>query len=126
MIGELQDKAAVTKAPRLKKADGAIDWSRSATEIFNQVRALKPWPGTYTNLLRAGKPPMRVIVRELIKHDAVVEGELGNAKGFDEGIAVRCGEGSVLLTRIQPAGKREMESAEFVRGYGATLQFGNE
>ena len=126
VIGELQDKEAVTKAPRLKKSDGAIDWNKSATEIFNQVRALKPWPGTYTNLLRTGKAPMRVIVRELKKLDTAITGEPGMAEGLEEGIAIRCGDGAVLLTRVQPAGKREMDSAEFVRGYGATLRFGDE
>ena len=69
---------------------------------------------------------MRVIVRELKKSDTSISGEPGTAEGLDDGIAVRCGDGTVVLTRVQPAGKREMESAEFVRGYGATLRFGIE
>lgn len=124
-IGELQDKALVTKAPRLKKSDGEIDWSKSATEIQNQVRALQPWPGTFSNLLREGKPPMRVIIKQ-IQTDATEVGEVpGEAIGTDAGIVVRCGEGTVLVPAIQPAGKREMESAEFIRGYGTKLKFGS-
>ncbi|MGD0896945.1 MAG: methionyl-tRNA formyltransferase, partial [Thermoguttaceae bacterium] len=43
----LQDPALACRAPRLKKIDGAIDWSRSAMAIKNQIRALEPWPKTY-------------------------------------------------------------------------------
>ena len=50
-----QDKSLASKAPRLKKEDGAIDWSRSAQEIKNQVRALRPWPRAYTYLQRHGR-----------------------------------------------------------------------
>lgn len=57
-----QDPAQASKAPRLKKSDGEIDWSRSALAIKNQVRALEPWPKTYTFWHRAGQPPLRLIL----------------------------------------------------------------
>lgn len=126
MIGEMQEKELVTKAPRLKKSDGAIDWTNSAQGIFNQVRALKPWPGTYTNLLREGKEPMRVIVREVALRDSTARADPGAGQATEDGIVVQCGQGAVAVTRVQPAGKREMDSAEFVRGYGAKFRFGNE
>ncbi len=52
-----QDEAA-THAPRISKAMGQIDWTRSAWEIHNQVRGLEPWPGAWTSL---GGKAMRVI-----------------------------------------------------------------
>src|SRR6185437_7651257 len=57
-----QDLALATKARRLRKTDGAIDWSRPALAIKNQVRALQPWPRAYTDWLRATGEPMRLIV----------------------------------------------------------------
>lgn len=45
---EKQDDAASTFAPMLTKEDGKIDWAKPAAEIDCQVRALNPWPGTYT------------------------------------------------------------------------------
>lgn len=45
---EKQDEEASTFAPMLTKEDGKIDWSKSGAEIDCQVRALNPWPGTYT------------------------------------------------------------------------------
>ncbi len=48
-IGTKQNPQLATKAPRLKKSDGQIVWSRSAQQIVNQIRAFQPWPGSYTN-----------------------------------------------------------------------------
>ena len=47
-IGQVQDPGLATNSPRLSKADGRVDWTQSAQRISNQVRALNPWPGTFT------------------------------------------------------------------------------
>ena len=57
-----QDPALATRAPRLKKELGQVDWSRSAAAIANQVRALQPWPKTYTFWQRPGGEPLRLIL----------------------------------------------------------------
>ena len=125
VIGELQQKELVTKAPRLKKSDGQIDWTCDAMVLFNRVRALKPWPGTFSNLLRDGKDPMRVIIHEVSVCDPAEPSlEPGDGRGTDKGIVVQCGDRALCVKRIQPAGKREMVSEEFVRGYGKKLKFG--
>ena len=51
-----QDPALASKAPRLKKTDGLIDWRRAAGEIKDHVRAMEPWPRTYTFWHRQGRP----------------------------------------------------------------------
>src|SRR5262245_11416637 len=43
-----QDKSQATKAPKLKKEDGLIDWNQNAWQVFNQIRAMQPWPTAYT------------------------------------------------------------------------------
>ncbi len=125
VLGELQKNEEVTKAPRLKKSDGLLDWTLPAETILNRVRALQPWPGTYTNLLRAGKDPMRVIVRNVTCVEPLGDASPGEAQPNDSGIVIQCGEGAICVARVQPAGKREMDAQEFVRGYGATLRFGS-
>ncbi|MEM8680647.1 MAG: methionyl-tRNA formyltransferase, partial [Planctomycetota bacterium] len=52
VLGEIQRQAEATKAPRLKKSDGLLDWSRSAHQLDSQIRAMKPWPGTFSFLPR--------------------------------------------------------------------------
>lgn len=124
-LGESQRPDEVTKAPRLKKSDGLLDWNLPAKAILDRVRALQPWPGTYSNLLREGKDPMRVIVRAVMLDHGPRGGRPGDTWLTDKGLVVQCGEGSVCIQRIQPAGKREMSAEEFARGYGNKLRFGN-
>ena len=61
VIGQPQDQALATKAPRLKKSQGQIDWTQSATQIINHIRAFQPWPGTFTHW-HGPKQPLRLIV----------------------------------------------------------------
>lgn len=44
-----QDPAQVSKCKLLTRTDGAINWSKTANEIHNQIRAFNPWPNTFTN-----------------------------------------------------------------------------
>ena len=60
-----QNPALASKAPRLKKTDGAIDWGRPAECLRNQVRALEPWPRTYTFWHRTHGAPLRMILGPL-------------------------------------------------------------
>src|SRR5207249_11211732 len=61
-VGVKQDKAQATKAPKLTKEHGLIDWNRTAEQVCNQIRAMQPWPTAYTFLHRQGQPALRVII----------------------------------------------------------------
>jgi methionyl-tRNA formyltransferase len=63
--GAKQDPAKVTKAPKLKKEDGLIDWSKAAEQVMRQVRAMQPWPTAYTWLHHGGKA-VRITVQRAI------------------------------------------------------------
>jgi methionyl-tRNA formyltransferase len=115
-----QDAAQASRAPRLKKLHGAIDWSRPAQAITNQVRAMEPWPRTFTHWLRANAPPVRLIVEQA---EAVEVGSSGAAPAgivltaAGNKLIVATGEGSLSIVRVQPAGKRSLTTEEFLRGY---------
>ncbi len=118
-----QDARSATKAPRLKKTDGLVDWSRTARETNNQVRAMQPWPGTYTFWQRPDGEPLRLILARAQVVDA--EGEGPESEGIPPGTVLEAGErlvvatgcGALELTDLQPAGKRALGAAEFLRGY---------
>jgi methionyl-tRNA formyltransferase len=121
-IGAVQDASLVTKAPRLAKTDGQIDWTKSARHIQRQVRALKPWPLTFTHWLRPQGEPLRVIVDQV----TVVDGAPAQSTGAEPGtvvvsngqqLVVATGEGQLAIHALQPAGKRVLPIAEFLRGY---------
>jgi methionyl-tRNA formyltransferase len=112
-----QNAAEVTKAPRLRKEQGAIDWSRPAVEIDRHVRAMQPWPTAYTFLKQAGQPTVRLLVLETAPVDGVPPAEPGTIVEASQRLVVCCGRDAVELARLKPEGKREMHAAEFLRGH---------
>ena len=55
-----QARSRVTKAPKLRKEDGLIDWTKPARDVHNLVRAMQPWPAAYTTSpAPAGRRPGR-------------------------------------------------------------------
>jgi methionyl-tRNA formyltransferase len=120
--GTKQDPSQVTKAPKLTKEHGLIDWTRTAEQVCNHIRAMQPWPTAYTFWHRQGQSPLRLIVhraasrprraeeRELTAGEIIVPGDparLGVAAG---------GDSVVEVLELQPAGKRRMAAEEFLRG----------
>ena len=117
-LGTKQDVARATRAPRLKKEDGAVDWSRPAQAIKNQVRGLQPWPGTYTFWTRPAGAPLRLILDRVCLISQRVEAAPGTVVKSDKSaLWVATGDQLLALNRIQPAGKRVLETGEFLRGY---------
>jgi methionyl-tRNA formyltransferase len=117
---ESQDKRLASKAPRLDKEMGRIDWSRPAATIKNLVRGLDPWPRAYTEWRRAGGEPLRLILHkvESLASTADAAATPGVVVEADERLVVAAGEGTVEIVTLQPAGKRAMTAAELLRGYG--------
>lgn len=63
VLGQPQDPTLATKAPRLAKQQGAIDWNRPAQRIRDQIRAFQPWPGAFTFWLNARGGPLRLAIQ---------------------------------------------------------------
>ena len=117
-----QDKSLSSKAPRLKKEQGAINWARPAQEIKNQVRGLRPWPRAYTFWHRSGGEPVRLNVdRVAIVSATGLTSQIsppGTVLDSSGRLVIATESGEALeVHELQPAGKRSMAAAEFVRGY---------
>ena len=114
-----QDATQASRAPRLKKRNGLIDWTRSAADIKNHVRAMQPWPKAYTFWHRPSAEPLRLIVGPVTTLDRSESspdpGTILEAAG--DRLIVAAGSGAVQLSTLQPAGKRMLSVAEFLRGY---------
>ena len=120
VAGSPQDKSKATKAPKLTKEHGLIDWSRPALAVCNQIRAMQPWPTAYTYLHRQGPEALRLIVqRAVITTERPAIAALPGAVAADEiRLFVRCGDGAwIEIIELQPAGKRRMSARDFLRGH---------
>jgi len=126
-IGVPQDASKISRAPRLSKASGEIDWTRTAVEIDCHVRGMHPWPGAFTDVRVAGdKPLVRVAVRHvtmvapaqpIVFPPGVIADE--SAMVITTGPVDSSGNatGMVRIERLQPAGRNEMTGTEFIRGH---------
>jgi methionyl-tRNA formyltransferase len=113
-----QEKAQVTRAPKLKKEDGLIDWSKPAQAVHDQVRAMQPWPVAYTYWYK-GEASQSGSVRLLIHTTSVVAGHGAPGAILDahgDRLVIAAGEGAVQIRTIQREGKKPGPVAEFLRG----------
>jgi methionyl-tRNA formyltransferase len=108
-----------SKAPRLDKSDGLIDWSRSAVAVKNQIRAVQPWPKAFTFWHRPDGGPLRLIVAPVDLADSALTAPApGTVLAAERGqLTVATGDGAVSLRGLQPAGKRPLPVDQFLRGY---------
>lgn len=111
-----QDRTRATHAPILKKGDGHIDWRRSAREIFNRVRGLNPWPGTFAIL--EGK---HIVIHKAAALEISQDAMPGTIVGNQGRLAVACGEGTLYLLEIQPEGRKKMPAADYLRGHNVAV-----
>jgi methionyl-tRNA formyltransferase len=116
-IGEIapraQDHSQASLAPRMKKEDGLIDWSRSAREIYNGIRGLAPWPGAYTRFRDKlchvwGRPD---------EARADSNSGPGTIVLVSDKVFVACGNSTRLhLEEVQVEGRKRVTAREFVNG----------
>ena len=116
----LQDDTLVTHVRKLSKPDGLVPWGKSAIEVERHVRGMQPWPGPFSQLHQADKPPLRLQILSVKPvpsesgNDAPLPGTIIAVTSHD--FTVRCGTGAVSILALQPDGKRPMPSSDFLRG----------
>ena len=104
-----QDETMVTYAPKLTKAEGQVDWRRSAHDVHNLVRGLWPWPHAYAFL-----GDTRFILHRSRLSPRPAEAAPGTilAASTTDGLHVACGGGAVEILDLQLEGKRVMSARD--------------
>jgi len=126
-----QDENLVTIAPKIKKEEGLVLWSRPARDIYNDFRGLYGWPGSWT--VRNGKK-LKVLdmvvlplsgspgtVLEVHEKQSLTEALSQEADHHDRksraSFVVACGEESLQIFEVQPESKKTMSVSEYLKGY---------
>jgi methionyl-tRNA formyltransferase len=113
-----QDTSKVTRAPKLRKEDGLIDWSRPAQAVHDKVRAMQPWPVASTSWHRReppGSEPVRLIVHATTP--VAGQGPPGQVlEAAGDRLVIAAGEGAVRIVSIQREGKKSGPVADFLNG----------
>ncbi len=112
-----QDNAQSTLAPILKKEDGAVDWTTSATLIHNRCRAFLPWPGIHTTF--------RGHLFHIWKTKKAYNGSSripGTIHADGRRLLVDCGQGTTLeLVEVQLEGRKRISADAFLNGQRLTM-----
>ena len=135
-VPQVEEEA--TYAPRLKKEDAVIDWDMPVADICRWVRGLRPWPVAQTRWNSSGDsssveagsggPWLRVWMaipgtdsrrqaESSFDSPPGTVDEMGKTPAGEDGVRVKASDGWVLLTEVQPEGKRRMDAKSFWQGY---------
>jgi methionyl-tRNA formyltransferase len=98
----------------LKRKDGKINWQNNAENIERFIRGMYPWPGAFS------MTPKKSILKIISVDNNILpanEHEPGKLFLHDKKLAIQCGKGSLIIKKIQPEGKTELEAHEFINGY---------
>lgn len=112
---EPQDDGQATFAPKLEADNVRVDWTRSAAEIGRWLRGADPAPGAWSQL---GELRVKLFAPEVAA--AGGEADPGVVVHADPktGLLVATGSGVLRIGQVQPAGKRRMDAADWIRGRG--------
>ncbi len=112
-----QDTQQVTRAPKITAEDRVLRWNQPATIIFNRIRGLSPKPGAQATFRDKQIKILRAVPVEYAADDPQVASGVTLSANPKSGVVIATQQGALRLTEVQPAGKRPMSGAEFVRGY---------
>lgn len=107
-----QDDTLATYSYNIKPEEEKIDFNKTRREVFNQIRGLNSWPVAHTYL--DGKRLKVWESRIGNKYDYIECGIITNV--YKDGIGVSTKDGEIILTVIQPEGKKKMNTSDYLNG----------
>ncbi len=106
-----QSEDGVVYAAKIDKAETRIDFDRPAEIVHNHIRGLSPFPGAWFEIELNGRPERVKVLGSTMADGAGVPGTV-----LDDALTVACSSGAVRLTRLQKAGGKPLDAADFLRG----------
>lgn len=113
-----QDDSQASYVSTLKKEDGRLDWSKTATELERRIRGLNPWPGTFT-YDKNGKI-IKILAAEIdlqIDKETEKTKKIGQISLKNNKLRVRCGQDYLVILKLQTEGGKALTAQEFISGH---------
>jgi len=113
-----QDNTQASSCQMIKKEDGKIIWSQSATEIFNRYRAFENWPGVYTFWPNKEKT-QRINLKKIALDKPINSKKISAGEVFweEEKLKVQTDKGIIILEELQMENKAATGYRSFINGY---------
>lgn len=109
-----QNEGSVSRAPKLTKIMGRIDWTQSAVQVHDLVRGLRPWPSAYTFI---NGQFVKILTTEIRPLEPVSARPGEIIALLKEGLVVATGDGSLLVKTLHPESSHPMSAWSFCRGH---------
>lgn len=114
LMAEKQDEALANYAEKLSKEEARLDWSKSATQLWQEVRAFNPWPVSYFehqgNTIKVWQTQVSTTSSN------ATPGTIISAS--KKGIEVATGDGVLTLLNMQLPGKKPLSVADILNARG--------
>lgn len=108
-----QPSEGVTIAPKITKEVEMVDWHKNAVEIERIIRALNPAPAMWSAI---DGTRIKILEAEVVQLSGAENLNIGTLVG--KSFIIKCGDDTYLkLNKIQPAGKKIMNAADFLNGH---------
>ncbi len=108
-----QDESEATYGFNITREDEHITFDKTSRQIFNQIRGLNSWPGAYVMLngkiLKIWESRVGDTYDPLVENGTII-------KLYDDGFGVKTSNGEIIITKVQPEGKKAMDAKSFVNG----------
>ena len=138
-VGQYQEKSLATKAPRLAKEDGELNFHYPVRWIDRLIRGLQPWPGSFAHVAFPDGKTLRLIIPqatpiefsmgalpfqpgdllygETLKKFQETNPNFDSTPSSQASLVAVGVDGLLVIPFVQPAGKRLMSAEEFLRGH---------
>jgi methionyl-tRNA formyltransferase len=109
----------ISYAEKINKEEAALDFSCSAQDIYNKIRAFNPFPGA---TIEIDDHRIKVWNAQIVHLSQ--QGKIGEvlAASPEEGLIVQCKKGIIRLTELQKQGGKRLRDVEFVKGFHIKLR----
>jgi len=109
----------IRKAPKINKENCKINWNESVINIYNFIRGMSPHPCAFTKLTSSdGKSHHLKIYKAFPESNDQL---MNPGQVMTDGrtyFKIAAMDGCIQLMEVQPAGRRIMQIADFIRGFG--------
>lgn len=118
---EVQDERLACYAAKLSKEEAVLDFQKTAAQLEREIRAFNPWP---ISVLAHGEHRIKVLAAQV--EPAVEQASPGQILALNrQGLKIATAEDVLVITKLQPAGKKPMAIADFLNGRADWFQVGN-
>jgi methionyl-tRNA formyltransferase len=112
LVASVQDETLACYAPKIHKAEAAIDWQQDASRVARLIHAFNPSPGAY---MQIRGNVLKIWQAKVVMGESGQPGEIISIRR--DGIIVACGSGAIILETLQKPGGRKLSATEFLAGY---------